>query len=374
METLIYFGIPAVLLIVVLIKGIKIVPQSDNYVIEQFGKYTKTLTAGLNIIVPFLDAVRHKVSIIERQLGEVTISVITQDNVEVKLEAAVFYRIEDAARSVYRIEDVDRAIKTASESIVRSAGGKLDLDGLQSSREQLAEEILGKLGEAAEEWGIKITRSEITDVIIDEQTKEAQRQQLNAERERRAAVTRAEGDKKAAELNAEAQLYEAQKQAEAVKVQADAVAHQTRVEGEAKAFAIKVQAEALKDNNEMIDLEKARAWDGKLPTTNVAGDSGANFLFELKMVEYLAQYNITMPMTFFAVGLIAIILDALLIGEATLLSIGIGAIITAGVIGVFGVENIYIMLLIFAAWSLISVIIMKTLIIKKQPREDINEY
>ena len=176
--------------------GIKIVPQSDVFVIERFGKYSRTLNAGLSIIVPYLDKVAHKVSILERQLKEFRISVITSDNVEVSLNSTVFYRVTDASRSVYRIKDIDSALKTAATSIVRSAAGKLDLDGLQSSRDSMNSEIDKKLSEAAEVWGIEVTRTEITDVEVDEDTKKAQRQQLNAERARRAAVAEAEGEKK----------------------------------------------------------------------------------------------------------------------------------------------------------------------------------
>ena len=108
----------------------------------------------------------------------------------------MFYRIIDASRSVYRIRDIDQALKTASSSIVRSAAGKLDLDDLQSSREAMNTEIAVNLHSAAEVWGIEITRTEITDVIVDEATKEAQRLQINAERKRRAVVTEAEGEKR----------------------------------------------------------------------------------------------------------------------------------------------------------------------------------
>jgi len=107
--------------VLVIYKGVKIVPQSENYVIERFGKYTKTLSAGLNLIVPFLDRVAYEISILERQLPEFTISVITRDNVEVKLEATVFFRITEAAASVYRIRGIDAALHTAATSIVRSA-------------------------------------------------------------------------------------------------------------------------------------------------------------------------------------------------------------------------------------------------------------
>jgi len=194
----------AIFIIVTLFKGVHTVDQSNEYVVERFGKYRTTLTAGINIIIPYLDRVAHKVSVLERQLPSFYISVITRDNVEVNLESTVFFRITDPSKSVYRIRNVDQALQTTAESIVRSAAGKLDLDELQSSRSQMNQEILENLREAAEIWGVEITRSEITDVQVDEQTKQAQRQQLNAERERRATVARAEGEKRSIELQADA--------------------------------------------------------------------------------------------------------------------------------------------------------------------------
>ncbi|MEO2182332.1 MAG: paraslipin [bacterium] len=169
-----------VLAIIGAVKAVQIAPQSEAYVIERFGKYQKTLSAGMNLLVPFVDRVAHQVIILERQLEEFEISVITKDNVEVTLETTSFYRVVDAARSVYRIADVDKALKTAAKSIVHSAAGKLELDDLQSSRSSMNDEILKNLQEAAAVWGIEITRTEIMDMRVDEQTKEAQRQQLNA--------------------------------------------------------------------------------------------------------------------------------------------------------------------------------------------------
>lgn len=230
--------------------SVKVVPQSKVFVVERFGKYSKTLNAGINVIVPIVDQVRHQISILERQLPAFDISVITRDNVEVALEATNFYRITDAARSVYRIENIDRAIQTTAESIVRSAAGKLDLDELQSSRQQMNEEILANLQRAAEIWGIEITRTEITDVRVDDQTKEAQRQQLNAERQRRAAVAQAEGQKRAVELNADAELYSAQRQAEAVRVAADANAYSIRVKAEATAEQTRLIADAINNGGQ----------------------------------------------------------------------------------------------------------------------------
>ena len=230
--------------------GIKIVPQSNVYVIERFGKYSRTLNAGLSIIVPYLDKVAHKVSILERQLKEFTISVISKDNVEVKLESTVFYRITDASRSVYRIRDVESAINTAATSIVRSAAGRLELDELQSSRDSMNEEISTNLKEAAEVWGVDITRTEITDIIVDEETKKSQRQQLNAERTRRATIAEAEGEKQSVQLKAEAKLYEAQKEAEALKVTADAEAYSVKVKAQADADQTKLLAEAIAKNGQ----------------------------------------------------------------------------------------------------------------------------
>ena len=231
-------------------KGAKVVPQSEEFVIERFGKFRCKLSAGLNFIIPFLDVVAHRISILERQLPEFRISVITRDNVEVQLEATVFYRIEDPAKSVYRIRDVDLGLNTNATSVVRSAAGRLELDELQSSRESMNEEISVNLQKPADDWGIKITRTEITDVIIDEQTKEAQRQQLNAERERRAAIARAEGEKRSVELAAEAKLYEAQKEAEALRITADASAYAVEVKAKADAEQTRLVAAAIADNGQ----------------------------------------------------------------------------------------------------------------------------
>lgn len=245
-----------VIALVTVFKGIRVVSQSEVHLVERFGKYKRTLNAGLNVIVPYIEKVKHRVSILERQLSEFSISVITKDNVEVILETTVFFRVTDAASSVYRIRDEELAIETAATSIVRSAAGKLDLDHLQSSRESMNLEIANNLREAAEVWGIEITRTEITDVKVDEQTKAAQRKQLNAERERRAAVAVAEGRKRSVELDADAQLYQAKKEAEAVKIQADADAYSIRIKAEANAEQTRLIAAAIAENGQpAIDFE-----------------------------------------------------------------------------------------------------------------------
>tara|TARA_Y100000813_G_C24112866_1_gene328666 strand:+ start:142 stop:1071 length:930 start_codon:yes stop_codon:yes gene_type:complete len=239
-----------VLIIYVVFLSIKIVPQSKVFVIERFGKFTRILESGLSLIVPFVDRVAFKVDILERQLPPFKMSVITEDNVEVELVATVFFRVLDAAKSVYRIRNIDLAIENTAISVVRSAAGKLELDDLQSSREAMNQEIAARLSKAAEVWGVEVTRTEILDVLVDEKTKESQRQQLNAERERRAAIARAEGDKRSVELKADAELYEAKKQAEAVKVEADAEAYAVKIKAEADAKQTELIAEAINNNGQ----------------------------------------------------------------------------------------------------------------------------
>ena len=229
----ILLSVLTVLFFLVALSGIKIVPQSHEYVVEQFGKYVKSLKAGLNFIVPILNRVAHKVSIIERQLEPQEISVITKDNVEVLLTTAVFFRIVDAAKSVYRIADIDQAVRTTVTSIVRATGGQMEFDEVQSRREFINDKIQTSLSEACAIWGIEITRTEVLDVSVDQSTRTAMQQQLNAERERRAAVTKAEGERQAQQLKADGQLYTAQREAEGRRVLADAEAYATTTVGEA---------------------------------------------------------------------------------------------------------------------------------------------
>ena len=215
------------LAILTVYKGVVVVPQRQVYLIERFGKYQRTLQAGLNLVIPFLDKVSSEVDILERQLDPQSISVITQDNVEITLKTIIFLRVVEASKAIYRIQNMQSAVENAATSIVRSTGGELQLDEIQTSREKINEKIKNELSKAAEIWGIEITRTEIIDVLVDETTRMAQRTQLNAEREKRARIAMAEGEKRSQELVAEAELYTAQKKAEGIKAIADAEAYQT---------------------------------------------------------------------------------------------------------------------------------------------------
>lgn len=223
----------AAFVILLVLKGVRIVPQSEKYVVERFGRLRTVLGPGINFIVPLIDIVAHKISILERQLPNAMQDAITSDNVLVKVETSVFYRIIEPEKTVYRIRDVDAAIATTVAGIVRAEIGKMELDEVQSNRDQLISTIKLAVEDAVDNWGIEVTRAEVLDVNLDEATRAAMLQQLNAERARRAAVTEAEGEKRSVELNADAQLYAAEQSAKARRVLAEAEAYATAVVAEA---------------------------------------------------------------------------------------------------------------------------------------------
>ncbi len=217
----------ALLIVVLIFKGIRIVPQSEQHVIERFGRLHSVLGPGINMIIPFLDVVAHKISILERQLPTASQDAITRDNVLVQVDTSVFYRITEPEKTVYRIRNVDSAISTTVAGIVRAEIGKMDLDEVQANRSSLITTIKSLVEGAVNDWGIEVTRAEILDVNLDAATRAAMMQQLNAERARRAQVTEAEGSKRAVELAADAELYASEQSAKARKVLADAEAYAT---------------------------------------------------------------------------------------------------------------------------------------------------
>ena len=219
----------AAFIIICILVGVRIVPQSEKYVVERFGRLRAVLGPGINFIIPFLDRVAHKISILERQLPVMGQDAITSDNVLVQVETSVFYRITEPEKTVYRIRDVDGAISTTVAGIVRSEIGKMELDQVQANRTGLILAIQDQLAAQVDDWGIEVTRAEILDVNLDAATRAAMLQQLNAERARRAQVTEAEGKKRSVELQADAELYAAEQAAKARRVSADAEAYATQV-------------------------------------------------------------------------------------------------------------------------------------------------
>jgi regulator of protease activity HflC (stomatin/prohibitin superfamily) len=251
--------------------AVKIVPQSEKYVIERLGKLHTVLGPGVNFIVPLLDSVRWKGPILERQLAPHTQDAVTSDNVILKVETVVFYRILEPEKSVYRISNVADAIKATITGAVRSEIGKIDLDRVQANRSELNEHIRTSLTEVLESWGIEVTRTEILDVELDARTQDAMLKQLNAERERRAAVMQAEGEKRATELRADGDLYAAEQHAKARRLEADAEAYATKAVAEAinkNGIGAAQYHVALKQVDALVELGKGQSRQiVLLPTT-----------------------------------------------------------------------------------------------------------
>ena len=253
----------AAFIIICILAGVRIVPQSQKFVVERLGRLRSVLGPGINFIVPFLDRVRHKVSILERQLPASTQDAITSDNVLVQVETSVFYRIIEPEKTVYRIRDVDVAITTTVAGIVRSEIGRMELDQVQANRASLIEAVRGQVAQQVDDWGIEVTRAEILDVNLDQATRAAMLQQLNAERARRAQVTEAEGTKRAVELQADADLYAAEQEAKARRVAADA-----------EAYATQVVAKAIADNG--LEAAQYQVALKQVESLNKLGDGQGN--------------------------------------------------------------------------------------------------
>ena len=207
-----------VLLIIILIiafMSIKIVKQSEVYIIERLGKFYKVADAGLTIIIPFLDHVRSVVSLKQQTMDVPPQGVITKDNVTITIDTVVFYQITDPAKAVYEIQSLKKGIEYLAITTIRDIIGKMDLDETFSSRDGINNQLRVVLDEATDRWGCKIDRVEIKDITPPADIRDAMEKEMNAERNKRAlileseaqrqsAITIAEGKKQAAILEAEA--------------------------------------------------------------------------------------------------------------------------------------------------------------------------
>ncbi|HON76912.1 MAG TPA: SPFH domain-containing protein [Spirochaetota bacterium] len=235
----------AVIAVLLVVKGIKIVPQAENWIIERFGKYATTLNPGLNLINPIFSRVSHKVDIRETVLDMPKQGTITSDNASIEVDGIVYYKIMDPYKSYYGISSLRYAIQNLAQTTLRSIMGKMTLDESLSSREKINAELLEILDEATDSWGTKITRVEIRDIEPPADIVSAMTLQMKAEREKRARILEAEAKKEAAEREAEGMKRAQILQAEARKESADRDAEARERLARAEAQAISSVADSL---------------------------------------------------------------------------------------------------------------------------------
>ncbi|MCP5072467.1 MAG: SPFH/Band 7/PHB domain protein [Rhodobacteraceae bacterium] len=228
---------------------VKSVPQGEEWTVERFGRYTRTLKPGLRFLIPVMDKVGAKVNMMETVLDIDTQEVITKDNAMVMTDGVTFYQVVDAAASAYEVLDLTRALSNLSQTNIRSVIGSMDLDASLSNRDMINAKLLSVIDEAANPWGVKVTRVEIKDLAPSPDISEAMARQMKAERGKRAEVLTAEGLKQSAILRAEgdreAQIREAEGRKEAAFL--DAEARERAAEAEAKATAMVSEAIAAGD-------------------------------------------------------------------------------------------------------------------------------
>ncbi|WP_116654827.1 SPFH domain-containing protein [Pelagibacterium sediminicola] len=243
---LVAIGILAVL---VLLAGIKTVPQGYNHTVERFGRYTRTLKPGLNIIVPFIDGIGRRLNMMEQVLDVPHQEVITRDNASITANGVTFYQVLDAEAAAYEVADLENAVLNLTMTNIRSVMGSMDLDELLSHRDEINARILRVVDAAVTPWGVKITRIEIKDIDPPKDLVDAMGRQMKAERDRRAVILEAEGKRQAQILKAEgekqAQVLEAEGRREAAF--RDAEARERAAEAEAKATEMVSQAIAKGD-------------------------------------------------------------------------------------------------------------------------------
>jgi len=248
-------------LLSLLLSNVRIVPQSEAYVIERLGTYKTTWSNGLHLKVPIIERVANKVSLKERVVDFPPQSVITKDNVTVDVDSVVYYQIMDPKLYTYGAEQPLTAIKNLTATSLRNLIGELELDQTLTSRDTINSKLRTILDDASDAWGIKVLRVELKDIIPPRQIQDSMEKQMKAERDRREAILRAEGEKKSqilvAEGNKEAVILNAQAEKESAILRAEAQKQWEIKEAEGKGEAIRIMKQAEADGIRLINEAKA---------------------------------------------------------------------------------------------------------------------
>jgi regulator of protease activity HflC (stomatin/prohibitin superfamily) len=246
-------GAPAIAILVfaviLILTMVKSVPQGENWTVERFGRYVRTLNPGLRFLLPLVDRVGTRINMMETVLDIERQEVITRDNAMVVADAVAFYQVVDAAKAAYEVRDLEQALRNISQTNIRAVLGSMDLDEALSNRDSINTRLLSVIDNASTPWGVKVTRVEIRDLAPPPDISEAMARQMKAERLKRAEILTAEGQKQSAILKAEgereAQIREAEGRREAAFL--DAEARERAAEAEAKATTMVSQAIAAGD-------------------------------------------------------------------------------------------------------------------------------